>query len=87
MEANLINLVGTIGFGGGGIVIVAYIYWKQLESVLRNHKEQIDRLCETHQAELNRVCDSFDRSIDHRDKDINLLVSEIRTIKSGIINA
>ena len=63
----LINAAGTLAFGGGGIAIVAYIYWKQTESLLKNHKEQVER-----------ICFSFEKSLDRRDSDIKSIVEEIR---------
>jgi hypothetical protein len=67
MEQMIINAAGTLAFGGGGIAIVAYIYWKQSESLLLNHKEQIER-----------IAVSFEKALDRRDKDFEMLAMEIR---------
>ena len=74
MEASLINALGTLGFGGGGIVVVSYLAYLYGKAQLENHKE-----------EFKRVCDSFDRALDRRDQDIALLVNEVRTFRSGVI--
>jgi hypothetical protein len=86
MDANIVNALGTFGFGGGVAVALAYFFHNQFKVLTDRNKETVDRLCETHKAELERVCDSFDRAVERRDKDFSSLVSEIRTIKSGIIN-
>ena len=67
MEQILINAAGTLAFGGGGITIVAYIYWKQSESLLQHHKEQIARIAE-----------SFEKALDRRDKDFAMLYEAIK---------
>ncbi|GHT10181.1 hypothetical protein FACS1894170_01870 [Planctomycetales bacterium] len=62
IEEILVNAAGTLAFGGGGIAIVAYIYWKQAESLLQNQKEQIER-----------IATSFEKALDRRDKDFEMM--------------
>ena len=71
MEQILINAAGTLAFGGGGIAIVAYIYWKQSESLLLNQKEQIARIAE-----------SFEKALDRRDRDFAMLYETVRGERS-----
>lgn len=75
METQIFEVIGTLGFGGGGIVVVAYFAYHYGKAQLENHK-----------AELTRMCESFDRALDRRDKDIEDLVDEVRSGRSGIIN-
>jgi len=72
METNVVDAIGTIGFGGVGIAVIAWIAYLYGKELLKNHKETTER-----------VCDSFDRALDRRDKDIQYLVNEIRNGKSG----
>jgi hypothetical protein len=84
MEPTLINALGTIGFGGGVAVVIAYIAFRQFETQSKNHKETVEKICESHRVNFKRTCASFDRALDRRDKDIEILVSEVRTLRSGI---
>ena len=75
MEQMLINAAGTLAFGGGGIAIVAYFAHLQFKIQSENH-----------QSALKRVCDSFDRALDRRDSDIEVLANEVRFMRSGMNN-
>jgi len=75
METDLINALGTIGFGGGGIAIVSYFWYL--------HAVNQSKIFET---SLQRICESFDRAVDQRDKTIELLSNEIRIMRSGVHN-
>jgi len=86
MDATLINALGTIGFGGGVAIVIAYLAHRQFEAQSKNHKETIVQLCESHRAAFERTCESFDRALDRRDKDISSLVSEVRITKPGVNN-
>ena len=74
MEQMLVNAAGTLAFGGGGIAIVAYFAHLQFKIQSENY-----------QIALKRVCDSFDRALDRRDSDIELLANEVRILRSGIL--
>ena len=75
MEQMLINAAGTLAFGGGGIAIVAYFAHLQFKIQSENHH-----------AALKRLCESFDRALDRRDSDIEVLTAEIRILRSGVNN-
>ena len=86
MEANLINALGTLGFGGGGIAIVAYLAYQYGKAQLENHRASIKMVCDSHEANTKRICDSFDRDLARRDIHMEHLVQEVRALRTGKIN-
>ena len=67
MEHMIVNAVGTLAFGGGGIAIVSYFAHQQFKIQSEHHKAAIDR-----------VCDSFDREMDRRDKNLERILTELQ---------
>ena len=86
MDANLINALGTLGFGGGGIAIVAYLAFQYGKAQLENHKTSIETVCGSYEANTKRICDSFDNDLARRDIHMEYLVQEVRSLRAGIIN-
>ena len=74
MEQMIVNAVGTLAFGGGGIAIVSYFAHQQFKI-----------LSDYHKAAVERVCDSFDREMDRRDKNLERMLAEIQAHRSGIL--
>ena len=77
MELNTLEILSNLG----GIVIIAALCYLFGREQLNKHKESLDRVCDSYKETHERTCLSFERALDRRDKDIELLTTEIRLSK------
>jgi hypothetical protein len=74
IEQMIVNVVGTLAFGGGGIVTIALIYRYQFNKLLDSHCVQIDRICNSHEETVNRNATAFEKAITNRDEQLKQII-------------
>ena len=74
MEQMLINMAGTLAFGGGGIVAVAYIYHRQFNKIVETNNETVQRICESHEKTVERNASAFEAAMQTRDDQLKRFI-------------
>jgi hypothetical protein len=77
IEQLIINAIGTLAFGGGGIAVVAYIYNQQFTKLITTHKEEIDRICTSHEKTNERNATAFELALSGQNEQLKRYIDSI----------
>ncbi|MDR1291746.1 MAG: hypothetical protein LBK06_11155 [Planctomycetaceae bacterium] len=73
----IINAIGTLAFGGGGIGVVAYIYNSQFTKLVTTHKEEIDRICTNHEKTVERNAKAFEIALTAQNEQLKRFIDSV----------